>query len=383
MEKGSEKNDYKIFEVIPVMKRKQPKIAIMTIVNSNKVPNWGSKLQNYALQTILERMGCKVCTINDARLGYNTYSFKDHWKDLAHYITRYHYRAWEHGKRVRCLLWIHRHLHYTKEVMHKDEDFGSLVPQYDFFLAGSDQIWNPTFTWYSNKEAFLQFAKPEQKLCYAPSIGVSEIDFPEERASEYKEWLKDFQYLSCREIEGSKIIHKLTGKTVQTLLDPTLLLTTRDWDKLSCNIFPRRRYILFYPLAEITEEYRQYVERLSGRLDMPIVQIKWEDWHSALSPSEFIRYIKGAAYVVTDSFHGTVFSMLYHKPITYVQSCDVMQQTSTRLHSLLNLAAIKVDFTQRIIPFPSINWAIFEDNLNQQRKVSFTYLKQIIHNYNE
>ena len=360
------------------MNRKQPKIAIMTIVNSNRVPNWGSKLQNYALQTVLERMGCKVCTINDARLGYNTYSFRDHWKDIAHYITRYHYRAWEHGKRVRCLLWIRRHIHYTKEVMYTDEDFGSLVPKYDFFLAGSDQIWNPLFSWYSNKEAFLQFAMPQQRLCYAPSMGVTKADFPKERKAEYKEWLKDFQYLSCREAEGANIIHELTNHTVQTLLDPTLLLTTKEWDQLYCRIFPQKHYILFYPLAEVREEHRQYVERLSRQSGFPVVQIKWENRHSALSPSDFIRYVNGAVSVVTDSFHGTVFSMLYHKPITYIQSCDVMQQTTSRLQSLLELAGVKLDFTQPIVTFPTINWDVFEENLSQKRIESLTYLRQII-----
>lgn len=364
------------------MKNAHPKIAIMTIVNSNKVPNWGSKLQNYALQTVLERLGCNVRTINDARLGYNTYSFKDHWKDIAHYLTRYHYRAWEHGKRVRCLLWLRRYIHYTKEVMRKDEEFLSLVPQYDYFLAGSDQIWNPTFTWYSNKEAFLQFARAEQRICYAPSIGVTLNDFPAERIDEYKEWLGGFDILSCREKEGADIMQRFTGKEVTSLLDPTMLLSTNEWDNLTRSTYKKRNYILFYPLAAIKEEHWSYVNKLSWLLDLPVIQIKYENMHSALSPTDFIRYVRDAEYVVTDSFHGVVFSMLYHKPITYLQSCDVMQQTTSRLRTLLDLAEISLDFSQSILHFPPINWERYEANLYIQREKSLKYLKQIIQNGN-
>ena len=161
-----------------------------------------------------------------------------------------------------------------------------------------------------------------------------------------------------------------------------MLLSIKEWDRLTRSIRKKHKYILFYPLAEINEESKGYVNQLSWLLDMPVIQIKYENRHSALSPSDFVRYIKGAEYVVTDSFHGVVFSMLYHKPISYWQSCDVMQQTISRLKTLLDLAEIDLDFTKHIMPFPPIKWERFDANVQNKRAESFKYLKQIIQNGN-
>lgn len=352
------------------------KVAILTIINSNRNPNWGSKLQNYALQTTLESMGCEVRTINDARLGYNTIGWIDNWKNIVHWLTRFRYVPFKHGKTVKCFLWIRKHLKYTKEVIRKDEDFKALVSQYDYFIVGSDQIWNPLFDWYSNAGAFLQWARPEQRLTYAPSIGVT--SFPKERMHEYKEWLSGFKLLSCREKVGAKILKEITGNEVKVVLDPTMLFTADEWCERAKICANEGGYILYYPLAEANEDLKNYVEDLSERKNKPIVQIKYAGNNDALDPYEFLEYVMNAEYVVTDSFHGTVFSMLFHKQITYMQSCDVMQNTLSRLQTLLDLAEITADFSKSIVEFPTINWDVYERNLAMQREKSLGYLKSII-----
>lgn len=105
----------------------------------------------------------------------------------------------------------------------------NLFLKYDYFITGSDQVWNPHYNFIGTSD-LLAFAKPEQRISYSASFGVDEI--PDEKKKEYTENLSQFMALSVREKRGAEIIKELTGKDAQVVLDPTMLLTSDQWSKV-------------------------------------------------------------------------------------------------------------------------------------------------------
>lgn len=216
---------------------------------------------------------------------------------------------------------------------------------YDAFLTGSDQLWLPAnLGSHFYTQEFVPDAIP--KIAYAPSFGVNAIPwYQRKRTSAY---LNRFQHLSIRENAGQKLILELTGKEIPVVADPTMLLDAARWDAL---IPPAEviegKYIFCYFLGG-NPEHRAAARQLQEQTGLKIVTIPFldsfvpedqafgEERLFDLDTSDFVNLIRNAEYVLTDSFHGTVFSVLYHKAfLTFNRFSDASTDSrNSRIDSL-------------------------------------------------
>lgn len=191
------------------------------------------------------------------------------------------------------------------------------ITGYSKYIVGSDQTWSP-FLYNPSSINFLDFVKDDSlKNAYAPSLGT--LNIPKSFHSIIKEKLTNFANLSCREKTNCNLIEGLTGKKVTHVLDPTLLLTPEQWNIVAKDVSHMpEKYILCYILG-VKKCISDFAENLGEKKDIPVYYVatrptylQKENTLKGIGPSKFISLIKGAAYVVTDSFHGTLFSINYN-----------------------------------------------------------------------
>ena len=276
------------------------KIGILTFHCAH---NYGAVLQCYALQETLKGMGHEVEVI-DYRPEFLLSPYEV-WN-----IRRYgSYNSFLKRLMLECLtlsrgivrhkafdLFIQARLCLTKEK--------TISSSFDAYIIGSDQVWNPNFGRMSDID-FLTFVPENKRNSMAASFGVSNIK--PEMEQYYKERLSKFNNISVREDSGKKIVEELTGRTdVEVLVDPTMLLTPEEWDKVSKK--PEQlnfnKYILCYFLGELSEQRKKEIERVAKENDCKIINIlDKKDPFYETGPSEFLYLEKNAFLICTDSFH--------------------------------------------------------------------------------
>ena len=249
----------------------------------------------------------------------------------------------------------------------------------DFFICGSDQIWNPTYG-TTSELAFCSFA-PEKTVCMSPSFGVSKI--PEYREKEYSIWLKKIKALSVREIAGQKIIKNLTGRMAEVLLDPTMLVSSKTWENICKepeNKLPDH-YIVCYFLGRVDKSYYKKIRDFSKKKALPVVMlfdILTPEYY-VYDPAEVLYTIKHADYVLTDSFHGSVFSILFHKDFYVFTRNEGGLNMNSRIETLLE----KFDLNDRLFvgessDISSEKWCLTEHILENEREKAKNYIEKAL-----
>ncbi len=209
----------------------------------------------------------------------------------------------------------HTPFEYTKETI------GNVTHEFDAFITGSDQVWNPF--WYDSSYMLDFVGADKPKISYAASIGVGSLDSKQKQI--FKTQLMDFRAVSVREKTAADILSPLIGKDVKMCVDPTLLLSAEEWDDVASERKIKERYVFLYFLGDdITA--RKLAEKFAKNKGLKVVmlsdlmglyrksdrKIRGKRIADA-SPSDFISLIKHAEYIFTDSFHACVFSLLYQK----------------------------------------------------------------------
>lgn len=288
--------------------------------------------------------------------------------------------------------------HYKQKRKFKNFVKKYLIDNFDetnntFYITGSDQVWNYNCTGF-DKTYFLDFVTDSRlKNSYSASFGFDSLS--DEVKDEYKLLLSDYNLISVRENEGAKIIKDLINRDVPVTLDPTLLLNKKDWE----NAFPEKKikqkqYILVYAF-HITDSMRSFILNLSKEKSLPVVILMPEKplnknviikdaiYKTSVSPEEWINYFLNASYVVTNSFHGTAFSVNFNKQF-FVEHLNATQNLNSRINTLLG----NVGLTDRIIDEnididSNIDFIAVNSILERKRKESVDYLKSIVDSYNE
>lgn len=349
------------------------KVAIIT---THHFPNYGNKLQNYALQTVLQNMGCEVETINDARSYPDMTSYLANWKALLHIVTGFRKRP-SHTKILKFIKWSREHIVYSpKKIKHAGDEKG-FENKYDYFIVGADQIWNPEFPIFSNSLGFATFARKEQKIAYAPSLGISEMI--KEREDEYRDYLKDWKALSCREYEGAKIIERLSGEKVAVLPDPTMLLTSDEWSNLASKPLNSKPYAILYCIRNIDEKIRLLIEENVQKKGWRLFFMDAYHVNDGYNPEEFLSLLKNAQAVYTDSFHGCVFSLLFHRPLAVLHIADNQMDKISRIRTLFENCGIpNANYSKIINEYFELNWDSIDRNIASKREEGIEYLKKNI-----
>lgn len=296
------------------------------LVSYHKEPNYGTMLQAYALaqavrmagrdceyvnylhvkkrsrlETLL-RKAARICrgVFKKGVKGEFDFFYERPFRGTLDAFRRFHTRHIPLSERV----------YYADNVREANKD-------YAFFIVGSDQTWSRYMNRLPGTINFLHFVEgPGRKKSYAPSIGTLHL------TEEYKERLRtelaSFADISCRERPNCELLHSLLGREVHYVLDPTLLLGPRDWDKIAPPRLVQGGYILAYILGTkaCVSDFAEALGRAKG---LPVYYIATRPEYLSkeraladIGPSEFVALVRDAAYVVTDSFHGTLFSINYH-----------------------------------------------------------------------
>lgn len=224
---------------------------------------------------------------------------------------------------------------YSKKRYNTISDLKKNPPLYDAYICGSDQIWNPNFC-EMDDNYFLTFAPSEKRISYAPSFGVSNIPFYARK--KYKDNILGIKYLSIREKTGAEIIKKLTNKDATIVIDPTFLVSKSDWFKLAekSNISTPKKYILTYFIG-IDEYIENYISQIKKQFnDIEIIDLVFD--RTSYGPYDFLKLIKNASFVFTNSFHGVAFCINMNIPFAVGKTLKDKSKNSafSRINDLLN-----------------------------------------------
>ena len=302
---------------------KVKKIGIITITSCL---NYGNRLQNYALQETIKKMGMEVETIKKifkkvSRRQLVCYRIKVLIRNLLHINERKGICDRERTFNK----FSKKNIKYSKYWTYKNTQKSGIEREYDVFVCGSDQIWNPDFedTLGDLESSTAYFAPKEKRVAYAASIGVGVLN--EKYIQEYTKLLSGMKAISMREKSGADIVKNLIGRDVPTVLDPTLLLTRDEWMKLEKK--PKKqlpdRYIVTYFLGNISKDKREYIDLVSEENEIQVIEMSSEYlWDKDIrdkesfcfDPAEFLYVISHSKMLLTDSFHGCVFAIIFDKP---------------------------------------------------------------------
>jgi hypothetical protein len=255
------------------------------------------------------------------------------------------------------------------------------------FLCGSDQIWNSDAL-YNDPLYYLRFAPKSKRIAFAPSFGRNYIANYNKKT--IRRYIMEIPTLSVREESAVKIIKDLTNRNAIQLLDPTLVIDKTKWDKaldLQNKTQDLEKYILAYFLNEPSKYAKAFIKNLSSKYQLKVIAIPymrepstWYDFIPNTGPREFVKLIKNAFFVCTDSFHGTAFSINYSVPFyTFERQYESASKQSSRVTSLLDLLSLKERFNPLIdVQNISIDFTTANKVLNLERERSVKYLKDAI-----
>ncbi len=369
------------------------KIGLVTLYRGY---NYGTSLQAYALKTYLEQLGYETDIIwkregshsgRDIRFEKLFRMFKRSIlrpnllkETVKGYLGNFHNAPSKEIKQ--------KYLEFTEQKLKVHalsnkqlKEFAS-SPKTLAVVCGSDQIWkvnaanvDPMF--------YLQFVPKRKRVAYAPSFGGASIpDYNKKIISKY---LKSIPYISVREKSGVDVVYRLTGKKVESVIDPTLLI---DWHELIKPI--KEDYVLLYFLDEPADSVLKKVVEVARKKQLKICAIphqfekynKYPDIHlKSVGPLEFPSIIANASCVYTDSFHGTAFSVNLNRPfMTFQRNYKSFKSQSSRITNFLELFNLSIQYItleqqKDFNPdFPQIDFGNVNQVLKKQREKSYKYL---------
>lgn len=349
------------------------KIGIITIYDLN---NFGNRLQNYALQEFLEQNDFDVVSFKN-RPGTNKMPPNWHSYIIQCVISFLKLRSIHE-----FYLFRKRGLRYKKFVEFNKRFIKSskkyitfynakmMSKNFDYFVVGSDQVWNPKLNRLSYID-LLSFFKSSGRIAISPSIGTSNVQGYVDLHLIKKE-LEKFKFLSTREEQGSKVLNEILGRNiVKTLVDPTLLLNVEKWNKLeqTSTIVFKKKYVLLYFLRRHDQKEIKQIMRFAKVNNLTIVNLmdKGSKYYN-FGPNDFLHSIKNAEYVFTDSFHGTVFSIIFKKKFLVFKRKD-KDDMYFRITNLLNLLDIKnVEYKDQTICISTNDYNVINKKLDDIRK---------------
>lgn len=334
------------------------KLGIITLLGNN----YGGMLQAYALKNVIGKYGCDVININ--YLLQNKNDFKRVIKKVV-YLSR--------DKKFK--MFKLENFKLTRPIKCNDANLEEEF-KLDAYIVGSDQVWNQQIPMEERKKFYLDFVKNSKKIAYAASIGRDEI--LESEKEQIGKYLDDFDYISIREKTGVNLYQPLTKNKIENVLDPTLLLNSEDWDKIAGKDRINKDYIFSYTLGA-EKEVIESIDRISNKLRMGIVEIYYKKQFkneikniNNAGPKEFVGLVKNSKYVVTNSFHGMVFSILYRKNFWVFKRGNM----NSRIYDLLQL----LNLTNRIIDLENLESI---ENVNYEERIDYDNVYKILNNEKE
>lgn len=254
---------------------------------------------------------------------------------------------------------------------------------YRKFICGSDQVWATT-TLYPDPMMYLRFAPRNKRVAYAPSLGRDYI--PNYNQKTIKTYINDIDCVSVREDTGKKLVKELTGRDIPVVADPTLLIRSSEWDTLKTPVTLPEHYALCYFLDEPSDCVKtaicNYIKETKKKvvilghvenIDLPAKDII----HPSAGPGEFLTITSNAEMVITDSYHGMLFAINYHKKFWSVERAYTQYDQSSRQLTVLTRLGIEERYVKSDFNFTDeeIDYNRVQAKIDDFVSYSMTYLK--------
>ena len=360
------------------------KIGILTYHRSI---NYGAMLQAYALRYTIQKLGYKVEVIDYGKIGQEKIFFwsTSSLKSIFGSIINNFLRLFGEKRRIATFNKFSEEMiglsqkHYSC----KDELITDLH-HYQSLVTGSDQVWHPIIC-EDDMSYFLDFPIADnQKIAYAPSFGVKQLTDKQER--KYTPFLQHIGHLSVREEAGVQILKKILKKEVPLVIDPTLLCDATEWDKIAISPRKKKKYILFFTILGDPEGSIEFVSALKRKFRYEIIKIgsirdlanyQYRSGRSA-GPREFLGLVREAEFIVTNSFHGTAFSIIYRKNFfTFLNNND----RNSRLESITQLLGLEAQLRKGKCKLPenlTVDYTEAQKQLALLKKQSLSFLEEAL-----
>lgn len=356
--------------------------------------NYGGLLQNYALQQVLQKLGHDSCTIRRGRHIPFFTLLRNNIKLFIKRIIRKNYNPSEKENRIirrKCENFTNKYIKTTKTV-HNNKEIIKIIGKHEFtaYIVGSDQVWRPCYSpcIYNEFLDFCKNAKNVKRIAYAASFGVSNWEYSEEESAKCAELAKQFNAISVREDSGVALCEKYLGVQAEHLLDPTMLLEKSEYEQLAND--EKEEAIdgdLFCYILDSNKEKTDIRNNFEKTLHYKSFEVKAAksgliNKHSDLSeyivpsPTKWIRAFMDAKMVLTDSFHGCVFSIIFNKPFWVIENRERGNARFDSLLKLFNLEHRRIDINNlgKIDLSTPIDWQQVNTIRDEWKKKSIDFL---------
>lgn len=348
------------------------------IVTLPLLSNYGGLLQNYALQKVLFRMGHKPITINLLPPQHREDKIKHYVRALIHLRWPDKWDSPYKRKRI-----INRFIFkYIKTTLPVRKYSGTIVNLYrlDILIAGSDQIWRPIYNKYYTDhlyDGYFKFVESSRigKIVYAASFGTDEWEYSQEQTEICRLLIHKANAVSVREKSGVELCRQYFGIEAQWVLDPTLLLDVKEYELLCAHIPRAEQSFIAAYLLDIDEKLTDRIKALARELELPPCFFSAGE-AKTLSIEEWLAMFRDAAYIITDSFHGTVFSIIFNRPFISVGNSS---RGMSRFLSLLEQFGLEKRLSPEIsaeILLRPISWEDINERKDAWKEKSMRFLEQ-------
>ncbi len=369
------------------------RVGVITILDEI---NYGNRLQNLAMQALLSGLGWEPVTLRfcpEKRVPVKRRLAQVKLLRWVNGTCRAALGKDEHAETLKkrrkeaVLAFNRRYLSMTPHLIPACRASQKPFGDCRWFVAGSDQIWNPYFIGDIIPEprlAYLRFAPAEKRIAIAPSFGVAQL--PPEGTDTIARYLREFHFLSVREEDGRALIQRLTGLDCPVFPDPTLLVEPEFWAELTEQEPPvaSRNYVLAYFLGQVSPERRQLIRDYARRAGLPVV------WMNDLTvpqnyvwgPVRFLRAIRDCQALFTDSFHGCVFSLVFQRQFFALSREDGTADMSGRITTLLSMAGLEdravAQGAELPPPIPEDGFDRAHERLSRRREEALARLRDVL-----
>lgn len=359
----------------------------IAVVNRTNLKNYGSVLQVYALCEVVRKMGHSAEVVWQSGNISKNFDFRPN-KVFKTFTKLLFYPSLlkstiKTAKGVGATVIDSEKVkkfdefvdHNFKRVFYSQSEIKKIAKsdKYQKFVCGSDQIWSST-TLYPDPMMYLRFAPQNKRIAYAPSLGRNYI--PDFNKRILKKYISDIPCVSIREEEGRRLIYELTGRNVPVVADPTLLMRSAEWDTLRIDLDVPQDFVLCYFLDEPSCEVKEAICEYAKTKNKDIVILGTMEGinyppkrvsRPIIGPGEFLTLVGKSDMVITDSYHGMLFAINYHKRFWSVERAySEFDQSSRQLTVLSRLGLreryVKKDFffTDEEIDYNSVQTIIDE-----------------------
>jgi len=351
--------------------------------------NYGARLQAYALQSAISSLGFECELVNfkrrqDQRITESLRHLKQ--GKIGQGTRELLIEFMNIQKNIRFKSFTNNFINISPVTCFNQADLANLSERYTAVICGSDQVWNPTITQESQLCYLIDFPAKESmhRISYAASLGSDTLDKSWENT--FSMCLKKFDAISVREKSACALISALVGKEIPSVLDPTLLLSREQWSKYASNVQIKEPYLLVYSFG-FPPGVEKLIEQFAKNKGLKIVTFhKLRHFSNELNrypnagPREFLGLFSKADFVITNSFHGTAFSLIFKKPFF-----SVTNKRGSRLKDLLTDLGIenRIVFSEGIkdalFDEAEINYAEVDRRLSLLREHSMNFLKNSLY----